>query len=57
MTCRLADVVVVDGDPDATLRPIGTTDAALPEDDGVIVHVDPLIAAEAITDNVLPLFP
>jgi hypothetical protein len=51
------DVVVVDTESDRTLRPIGVTDE-LPQEDGFIpVHVDPLIAAEAVTDSILPLFP
>jgi hypothetical protein len=28
-----------------------------PEDDGIIVWVDPLIAAEALDDTILTLFP
>jgi hypothetical protein len=49
--------LVVDSAPDATFRDIGDPDAPLPEDDAVIVFVDPLIAAKAITDTVTPLSP
>ena len=51
------DFVVTDAAPDSTLRPIGTTDE-LPKEDGFIpVYVDPLVAAEALCDDILPLFP
>jgi hypothetical protein len=54
---RRPDVVVTEEAPDAELRSIGTTDAALPEDDDIIVYVDPEIARQAITDDIKPLWP